>query len=461
MNVKFTQSLDLIPSASASVPSISYSKSEPSITAVAAAETSISASVYLPPLVALQAQAVTVTDVALVEQSKGLESSLVASDVFSINLTAPSLASSVTADSGEIKVINSSVDFDLSDADVDPDPVVVASSPVIQPGKSVPSDAVTAADSAVNQPGKAVPDDTVTAGDVITTKAINPAIPSAVTAGDTDAKAINPAIPSTVTVASSPSLEPEKILGSDVTMSSVPTKIFTSSVDFDMSDDDVDPDPVTATDVPVLGPGKSIPDAVTAASSDVKSVTTAPGSNVTAASSPVNQPSKPIPDDAVTADDTVDLTPGRGLSSDITMASVLNTFTYNKNQPNAVTAGDSIVTTLTLGSQTRPLSQVFMSDGETGFIHSPRNIDVPCYDDLLGNVHSFVNAYRVHSDECADSTRYEAHTGVLGAPGLVNEPIMNGGLITYPDTSGAGFVVDFHYPTLTIGNYMANIALIN
>ena len=102
-----------------------------------------------------------------------------------------------------------------------------------------------------------------------------------------------------------------------------------------------------------------------------------------------------------------------------------------------------------------------MSDGESGFIHSPRNIDVPCYDDLLGNVHSFVNAYRVHSDECADSTRYEAHTGVLGAPGLVNEPIMNGGLITYPDTSGAGFVVDFHYPTLTIGAYMANIALIN
>jgi hypothetical protein len=228
-----------------------------------------------------------------------------------------------------------------------------------------------------------------------------------------------------------------------------------------MSDDDVDPDPVTASDVVVAGPGKSIPDTVTAASSDVKSVTSARSSDVTAASSPVNQPSKPIPDDAVTVGDAVDLTPGRGLSSDITMASVLNTFHYNKNQPNAVTAGDSIVTTHTLGSQERPLSQVFMSDGETGFIHSPRNIDVPCYDDLLGNVHSFVNAYRVHSDECADSTRYEAHTGVLGAPGLVNEPIMNGGLITYPDTSGAGFVVDFHYPTLTIGAYMANIALIN
>ena len=52
-------------------------------------------------------------------------------------------------------------------------------------------------------------------------------------------------------------------------------------------------------------------------------------------------------------------------------------------------------------------------------------------------------------------------TGTIGAPGLVNEPIMNDGLITYPDTSGAGFVIDFHYPTLTIGNYMANIALIN
>jgi len=228
-----------------------------------------------------------------------------------------------------------------------------------------------------------------------------------------------------------------------------------------MSDDDVDPDPVTASDVAVASPGKSIPDTVTAASSDVKSVTTAPGSNVTAASSLSSQPSKPITGDAVTVGDNVDLTPGRGLSSDITMASVLNTFSYNKNEPDAVTAGDSIVTTLTLGSQTRPLSQVFMSDGETGFIRSPRNIPAPCYNDLLGNVHSLVNSARVHTDECADSTRYEANTGTIGAPGLVNEPIMNDGLITYPDTSGAGFVVDFHYPTLTIGNYMANIALIN
>lgn len=459
MNVKFTQSLDLIPSATASVPSISYTKSEPSITAVAAAETSISVSVYLPPLTALQTQEVTATDVLnTIAITKGITESLVASDVLSMNFTLPSLASSVTVDSAPSKIFNSSVDFDMSDDDVDPDPVTVTDAVSLTPGRDFSND-ITAADSAVNQPGKTVPD-AVTAGDT-DTKAINPAIPSAVTAGDTDAKAINPAIPSTVTVASSTSLEPVKTLGSDVTMSSVPTKIFTSSVDFDMSDDDVDPDPVTASDAVVTGPGKSIPDTVTAASSDVKSVTTAPGSNVTAASSLSNQPNKPITGDAVAVSDVVDLTPGRGLSSAITMASVLNTFSYNKNEPDAVTAGDSIVTTLTLGSQTRPLSQVFMSDGETGFIHTPRNIPVPCYNDLLGNVHSLVNAYRVHSDECADSTRYEAHTGTIGAPGLVNEPIMNDGLITYPDTSGAGFVVDFHYPTLTIGAYMANIALIN
>ena len=204
MNVKFTQSLDSIPSASASVPSISYAKSEPSITAVAAAETSISASVYLPPLIPLQAQAVTVTDVALVEQSKGLTDSLVASDVFSINLTAPALTSSVTVASVPNKIFNSSVDFDMSDDDVDPDPVTVASSPSIQPGKSIPGDTVTATDGVVNQPSKPIPGDTVTAADIITTKAINPAIPSTVTAGDTiTTKAINPAIPSAVTIASS------------------------------------------------------------------------------------------------------------------------------------------------------------------------------------------------------------------------------------------------------------------
>ena len=460
MNVKFTQSLDLIPSASASVPSISYVKSEPSITAVAAAETSISVSVYLPPLTPLQALSVTATDVLnTFAVTKGLTESLVASDAISMNF-AITPASSVIVDSVPTKIFNSSVDFDMSDDDVDPDPVTATDAASLGPGKSVP-DTVTAASSIVNQPSKSIPGDTVTVGDTIGSKAINPALSSTLTMGDSDAKDVNSAIPSTATIASSPVLEPEKILGSAVTVDSTLSKVFVSSVDFDMSDADVDPDPATATDAVVIGPGKSIPDTVTAASSDVKSVTSARGSSVTAASSISNQPDKPITGDDVTMGDAVDLTPGRGISSAITMASLLNTFHYNKNQPNAVTAGDSIVTTLTLGTQERPLSQVFMSDGESGFIHSPRNIDVPCYDDLLGNVHSFVNAYRVHSDECADSTRYEAHTGVLGAPGLVNEPIMNGGLITYPDTSGAGFVVDFHYPTLTIGNYMANIALIN
>ena len=461
MNVKFTQSLDLIPSASASVPSISYAKSEPSITAVAAVETLISASVYLPPLVPLQALSVTVTDVATFVQTKGLESSLTIADAFSMNFTLPSLASSVTVASVPNKIINSSVDFDLSDADVDPDPVTVASSLSNQPGKSIASAAVTVASSLSNQPGKSIPGDTVTVGDTIGSKAINPALSSTLTMGDSDAKDVNSAIPSTATIASSPVLEPEKILGSAVTVDSTLSKVFVSSVDFDMSDADVDPDPATATDAVVMGPGKSIPDTVTAASSDVKSVTSARGSSVTAASSISNQPDKPITGDDVTMGDAVDLTPGRGISSAITMASLLNTFHYNKNQPSAVTAGDSVVTTLTLGTQNRPLSQVFISDGESGFIHTPRNIDVPCYDDLLGNVHSLVNAHRLYSDECADSTRYEAHTGTIGAPGLVNESIMNGGLITYPDTSGAGFVVDFHYPTLTIGAYMANIALIN
>jgi len=461
VNVKFAQSLDLIPSASASVPSISYTKSEPSITAVAATETLISVSVYLPPLVPLQTQEVTATDVlSPVVITKPLTELLVASDAVAMNFTLPSLASSVTMSSVPTKIFHSSVDFDMSDDDVDPDPVTATDAAVLGPGKGVP-DTVTASSSVANQSSKPIPDDTVTVAD---SPSIQPgkSVPNdTVTAGDSDTKTINPAIPSAVTAGDSPVLEPVKILGSDVTMSSVPTKIFTSSVDFDMSDDDVDPDPVSATDVVVMGPGKSVPDTVTAASSDVKSVTSPRSSSVTAASSPVNQPNKPITGDDVTVGDAVDLVPGRGLSSAITMASLLNTFHYNKNEPDAVTAGDSIVTTLTLGATEQHISPVFMSDGESGFIHTPRNIDVPCYDDLLGNVHSFVNSYRVHSDECADSTRYEAHTGTIGAPGLVNEPIMNGGLITYPDTSGAGFVVDFHYPTLTIGAYMANIALIN
>jgi len=461
VNVKFTQSLDLIPSASASVPSISYAKSESSITAVAAAESSISVLVYLPPLIPLQTQEVTAIDVlSPVVVTKPLTELLPTSDALAMDFTLPSLVSSVVVDSAPSKIFNSSVDFDMSDVDVDPDPVTATDVVDLVPGKGE-TDEVTIGDVVDLVPGRSL-SSIVTAASSVVNQPNKPITSAAVTIGDVVDVVPGRSLSSALTLASSSSLESVKILGSDVTISSVPTKIFASSVDFDMSDDDVDPDPVAATDVVVIGPRKSVPDPLTATDSDVKSIANAPDSSVTAASSVANQPNKLITSTAVTIGDVVDVVPGQSLSNAITMASLLNTFHYNKNEPDdAVTAGDSIVTTHTLGAQTRPLSQVFMSDGESGFIHTPRSIDVPCYDDLLGNVHSLVNAYRLYSDECADSTRYEAHTGTIGAPGLVNEPIMNDGLITYPDSSGAGFVVDFHYPTLTIGNYMANIALIN
>ena len=195
-----------------------------------------------------------------------------------------------------------------------------------------------------------------------------------------------------------------KAITSAVSTTSTIVKQFTSAVDYDLTDVDVDPDPVTASDsISTFGITKALTSAASASDSDAKSVTSVLASSATAA--------------------------------------------------------ESIVLTLTLGETEQYRDEVFMSDGESGFIHTPRVLTVVDYGCLVGEAHSLLNSSRF-PDGCADSTRYEAHTGTIGAPGLVHEPVMNHGLITYPDTSGAGLVVDFHYPTLTIGAYMANITTI-
>lgn len=458
MNIKFSAAVSTLILASASVSGITHAKAENSIGLTAAPTTSISATAYIIPLTILKAQTVTASDlVNTIAVTKSEEEILVAADALTVNVT-KAFASSVTADSTLNKIFHSSVDFDMSDDDVDPDPVTVVDATAFDLGRAI-SETLTSSDSISNEPGKVVSGDTVTASDTINKKDVGTSPTETLTATDSDAKSATSTATSSATATDSAAKTVNITEASDVTVTAVVSKIFHSSVDFDMSDADIDPDPVSATDSAALEPTKSATSTLTATDSDAKSVTSTATSSASATDSLVSSFTS-NQTEILTAGDSVVTQPTSVQSDPITMADVLNTFTYNKYETDAVTAAESIVLTLVLGETEQMWDEVFMSDGESGFIHTPRLLTIADYDCLLNGDNSLINS-ATFPDGCeADSTTYEAHTGTIGAPGLVNEPIMNHGLITYPDTSDAGLVVDFHYPTLTIGAYMANITTI-
>jgi len=457
VNIKFSAAVSTLILASASVSGITHAKAENSIGLTAAPTTSISATAYIIPLTILKAQTVTASDlVNTIAVTKSEEEILVAADALTVNVT-KAFASSVTADSTLNKIFHSSVDFDMSDDDVDPDPVTVVDATAFDLGRAI-SETLTATDSDTKGVTTSATSAT-TASDTVNKKDIGANPTEILTASDSDAKSVATTTASTATAADSAAKTINITEASDVTVTAVVSKIFHSSVDFDMSDADVDPDPVTASDSTALSPAKSTTSTLTATDSDAKSITSVATSAAATSDSVATNPTS-NQTETLTASDSTVTNPTSVQSDLITMADVLNTFTYNKYKTDAVTAAESIVLTLTLGETEQMWDEVFMSDGESGFIHTPRSLAVADYDCLLNGDNSLINS-AMFPDGCeADSTRYEAHTGTIGAPGLVNEPVMNHGLITYPDTSGAGLVVDFHYPTLTIGAYMANITTI-
>jgi hypothetical protein len=544
VNIKFTAAVTSLILASASVSSIAAvtNKVDDFIGLTAAPATSISATAFIVPLEVLSEQTVSIADlINSFTITKPLSETAAIADALTVNVT-KSFASSVTATEVISKIFHSSVDFDMSDADIDPDPVTVVDATAFDLSRAL-SETLTSSDSISNEPGKVVSGDTVTASDTINKKDVGTSPTETLTATDSDAKSATSTASSSASATDSAAKTVNITESSDVTVDSTISKIFQSSVDFDMSDADVDPDPVSATDSAALEPTKSTTSTLTATDSDAKSVTSTATSSASATDSLVSSFTS-NQTEILTAGDSVVTQPTSVQSDPITMADVLNTFTYNKYEPDSVTPSDSITNrnitkaitssvsttstivkqftsavdydltdvdvdpdpvtasdsinlfsltkalassatpsdslaktvtsiltstatatesialTLTLGETNQYWDEVFMSDGESGFIHTPRLLTIADYDCLLNGDNSLINS-ATFPDGCeADSTTYEAHTGTIGAPGLVNEPIMNHGLITYPDTSDAGLVVDFHYPTLTIGAYMANITTI-
>jgi hypothetical protein len=183
------------------------------------------------------------------------------------------LADSVDAIEAKVFVFTDFIDFDPSDADIDPDPVTIAEADVKAIGKN-PFDVITASESIANQP------DIVKTDSVAASEAINQLRPHKnVTDTATASDAVNRFDVTTEfddTVDATEELVKDftQVSTDDVTAVQSNIKAFTSNVDFDLSDADVDPDPVTASDaVNSFATTKGVTDTATVSEADAKNFT--------------------------------------------------------------------------------------------------------------------------------------------------------------------------------------------
>jgi hypothetical protein len=261
---------------------------------------------------------------------------------------------------------------------------------------------------------------------------------------------------------SDPVFDAQLVKSDSVTVTDTPNKIINSSVDFDPSDDDVDPDPinvtdsdaktitpagktdsVSASDSPALQPDIPQSDSVTASESTIKTINTVPTDSVSVSESDVKTINT-VPTDSVSASesDAKEFTTSRSDSVTMSESSILqpsivkadsvipsdavNSITVDLVSTDSVSASESISTTLTLGFTTPMYPElVNISDGTVGFIF----------------------------------TRDEPNTGIIGGPGYVGQIIVNDDKITEGDSSNAGLVVTFHYTDVddsSLGGHVCN-----
>ena len=243
---------------------------------------------------------------------------------------------------------------------------------------------------------------------------------------------------------SDPVFDAQLVKSDSVTITDTPNKIINSSVDFDPSDDDVDPDPinvtdsdaktitpagktdsVSASDSPALQPDIPQSDSVTASESNIKTINTVPTDSVSASESDAKEFTTSR-SDSVTMSESSILQPSIVKADSVIPSDAVNSITVDLVSTDSVSASESISTTLTLGVTTPMYPElVNISDGTVGFIF----------------------------------TRDEPNTGIIGGPGYVGQIIVNDDKITEGDSSNAGLVVTFHYTDVddsSLGGHVCN-----
>jgi len=335
-----------------------------------------------------------------------------------------------------------------------------------------------------------------------------------------------------ITVSDSPVMAVDLVKTDSVNITDTPNKIVNSSIDFDLSDSDVDPDPINVSDAPAMTvtpagktdsvttsdsqlivPNKGFSNSITMADSfgpfsiglnptDSVSVTDLineanTGNNKTSSVAASDTPAMTVTPagktDSVTVSDSPVLQPNKIPSDSLTMADSFGPFTIGLNPTDTVSAVESIATTLTLGSTERLFNRVSVFDGaETGKVrgfHIGNSNEVSKVADLsflinegfsavnekfLGGASDTVRHYNrvfnqdsfrlrvldfsgqisnddsllnstVILDDTFDSDGVQELTGLIGGDGYIGQPIVNSDTITYGELTNAGLLVNFIY----------------
>jgi hypothetical protein len=368
-------------------------------TVVARPENNIQISAFVVPMEYLDEQTVIASDFRTLSFGKGIVDPTDSVEPTEQIAFAPDivLTDSVTMYDVVYKDVTEVVDYDRSDADVDPDPVTASDTSTRSVGKTL-TDSATAADTVDTKTVGKVSTDTVTTSDTVNTKHVGKALTDTATASDaspvfnaskvvadsasaTDAAALNVAkggIADTVTSADSAVLQPSitkadtataadtlnsfavgknpsdsvtaadsapvfsiaQVLSDVVTITDVVYKDFSEMVDYDRNDADVDPDPVTVADTTAITFATSKSDAVTATDSPVADVQTVRADNVTASDAATKAPGKVLTDAATVSDSAV-LAPGKVTTDSVTASDTAPVFAQNKTTTDTVTASDA------------------------------------------------------------------------------------------------------------------------
>ena len=369
---------------------------------------------------------------------------------------------SVTMSGDNIKAINSSVDFDPSDDDVDADPINIAEQiNTIGVNKGLTdSPSITETTSKnFTRPDVA---DTATALD---SPALNPEIPKTDSVTAVEGIKNNPSLVKTESVTSSESItkfdvrpsftdsistpteaidefDVGKALTDSVTVTEVNVKTFTENVDFDRSDADADADPVSVTESAVFSPTHPLSDAFSPSETINTFAITVAYSDTATASESINlnlilgESSYLYPDFAYMNDGNE--SPSlrgyhKGIGDDYAERLVDTGYLMNEDYAGMLNEG-------LLGGVGGDAVRWYALE----FVQSAfrfRNVD---YDAQVNGLHTEMNYTFMHGS-ALDDIKQLPYTGVIGAAERINNAVINADTITYGELTNAGLIVNFMY----------------
>ena len=445
---------------------------------------------------ALPSVSVSITELASKQANKSPSDDVAVTETEVKNISIGA-SDDVTAQEALFKIVTNPIDFDPTDDDVDPTPVTMTelAAKTLTIGELADNDDVTASESISKQANKS-PSDSITSSEQLNSFNIgkNPSDTA------TPSEEINRfdvltvlADDVTVTELTAKNITPAGKTD-DVTMSGSQVKIFSANVDFDLSDADADPDPVTASDeVNTLAVGKNPSDTASIAESTAKNITHGGVSDTASiAESTAKVVTLPGVADSLTAVEGIKLNPAIPLGHSISASESIS-LDPRPVFAHAATMAEAAVVTLILGSTDRLYPQrAYISDGDespylVGFhrglrtgvvsrvtdtfilnnsiLHTkvlsgtvftsdreesrsfvqglPRH-DIIDLSATLGNSDMLLNS-AVINDPPQDDVGHTPFVGIINGAEQLNMAILNSDTITFGIETNAGLIVNFMY----------------